>query len=284
MANPEFEELKKAGLSVHDVVNTLYAATKVLLDAAMPIRNVVLQLGDHKTEFENALAGTYFRMCLLMESLIRLNKKQDFQVSLHSARLMYELYLDIVDLIRDPTLLARFKAFTFVARFAAADKLVSELTSQGTTDPEINKLERDFVADAKNRARFDADKLAHWPVAGGGTPKAPLNWTGKNLPDRAATIGPAELLRYRRLYSFLCWYSHAGFVGIAYISAEGLEAAMGTAHGHAQNFFYEATTLIAKQFDIYKANPELRPPIDKYQETTGKLLEQHLRQLAAKRE
>jgi hypothetical protein len=62
-----------------------------------------------------------------MESLTRLNKRQDFQVALHCARCLYELKLDIVDLVNNPGLVAKFFAFTFVARFEAAKKLVAEL-------------------------------------------------------------------------------------------------------------------------------------------------------------
>jgi len=278
VANPSFEELKKAGLSVHEVVNATFAGTQQLLKVTEPIKNVTLQLGANRTELEDALAGTYYRMCLLMESLTRLNHKNDFQVALHCARLMYELYLDIVDLIRDASLLSKIKAFTFVARFAAAEKLVRELDRQGITDATTNPHERQFVANPANQKKFDAERLAHWK-SDKGKPRTPMNWMDQTLPERTATIGDDELLRYRRLYSMLCWYSHAGIVGIANISAEGLESAMGLAHGHSQDFFFAATTLIANKFDIYKANPALKPPIEEFKQTTAKMIVAYMQQL-----
>jgi len=77
------DELQTAGISVHEQVNAIFAGTQSLLQAAIPIRNVVLALDGHHTELENALAGTYYRMSFLMESLTRLNQAQDFQVALH---------------------------------------------------------------------------------------------------------------------------------------------------------------------------------------------------------
>lgn len=272
------DELKKAGISTHEQVNAIFAGTQDLCQAAIPIRNVIMALGDNRTDLEDALAGTYYRMCLLMESLVRLNRRQDFQVALHCARCMYELHLDAVDLTRNPALLSKFHAFTFVARFAAADKLVDQLNAQGITDPAINKHERQFIADPKRQARFNSERATHWPDKRG-KPTTPLNWTGQPLPVRAENIGPAELLRYRRLYSYLCWFSHAGVVGIANVSPEGLESGMGMAHAHAQEFFFETTNLVSTQFDIYKADPTLKTAVEQYKQTTAKVMVATLKRL-----
>ncbi len=278
MSKNLIKQREESDISVHEQVNAIFAGTQTLLTAAIPIRNVIMALGEHRTNLEDALAGTYYRMCLLMESLTRLNKRQDFQVALHCARCLYESYLDAVDLTRNPALVAKFHAFTFVARFAAAQKLVEELKDQGISDPAINAHERKFIADPARQVRFNSDRATHWPDKKG-NPTTPLNWTGQKLPARAGKIGPAELLRYRRLYSYLCWFSHAGVVGIANISAKGLESGMGLAHGHAQDFFFETTNLIAAQFEIYKANPSLKRPVEKYKESTAKLIVAYLERL-----
>jgi hypothetical protein len=99
----------------------------------------------------------------------------------------------------------------------------------------------------------------------------------RSLPDRAKVIGNDEIIRYRELYSLFCWYSHAGVVGLADLSHDALESSMGLAHGHSQNFFLETTTLIAKQFDIYKANPALKTEIDQYKAITAKVMLLQLR-------
>lgn len=267
--------LDESNLTPHQKVEAIFAGTEALLQAALPIRNVIMQLGSYRTDLEDALAGTYYRMCLIMESLTRLNKKQDFQISLHCARCLYELRLDALDLIRDPTLLGKFKAFTFVARFAAAEKLVNELVSQGIADPNIGKHERIFVGDPTRQAKFRSELAAQWP----NRTTAPLNWMDRSLPDRAKVIGNDEIIRYRELYSLFCWYSHAGIVGVANLSPDALESAMGMAHGHSQDFFLETTNLIAKQFDIYKANPALKTAIDQSKATTAKVMLLHLRKL-----
>ncbi len=275
MSTNILKTLDDSNLTTHQKVDAIFAGTEVLLQAALPVRNVIMQLGNHRTDLEDALAGTYYRMCLMMESLTRLNKKQDFQVSLHCARCLYELHLDAVDLIRDPTLLAKFKAFTFVARFTSAEKLVNELVSQGLTDPNIGKYERIFVGNPTNQAKFQSELAAHWPKR----TTAPLNWMDRSLPDRARAIGNDEIIRYRELYSFFCWYSHAGVVGVANLSPDALESAMGMAHSHSQDFFRETTALIARQFDIYKANPAIEANINQYEATSAKVLLQHVRKL-----
>jgi len=254
MSTDILKALDESDLTTHQKVEAIFAGTEALLQAALPVRNVIMQLGSHRTDLEDALAGTYYRMCLMMESLTRLNKKQDFQVSLHCARCLYELHLDAVNLVRDPMLLAKFQAFTFVARFAAAEKLVNELLSQGITDPNIGKHEHIFVRDPTRQAKFQSELAAHWP----NRTTAPLNWMDRSLPDRAKGIGNDEIIQHREVYSFFCWYSHAGVVGVANLSPDALESAMGMAHGYSQNFFLETTNLIAKQFDIYKADTHPR--------------------------
>ncbi len=275
MSTDILKALDESNLTTHQKVEAIFVGTAALLQAALPVHNVIMQLGSYRTDLEDALAGTYYRMCLMMESLTRLNKRQDFQVSLHCARCLYELNLDAVDLVRDPTLLAKYKAFTFVARFAAAAKLVNELVSQGITDPNIGKHERNFVGDATRQAKFQSELAAHWP----NRTAAPLNWMDQPLPNRTQVIGNNELIRYRQLYSFFCWYSHAGIVGVANLSQDALECAMGKAHVHSQEVFLETTNLVAQQFDIYKANPALKTPIDQYKATTAKVMLLHLRKL-----
>lgn len=101
----------------------------------------------------------------------------------------------------------------------------------------------------------------------------------RSLLHRAQVIGNDEIIRYRTLYSFFCWYSHAGAVGVANLSSDTLESTMGMAHGHSQDFFLETTGLIARQFDIYKANPAIEAEIDGYKATIAKVLLLHLRNL-----
>ena len=256
------DDLQQCGISIHEQVNAIFSGTQSLLEASIPIRNVISSLEKNHTDFDTAIAATYTRMSLTMESLTRLNHPGDFQVALHCARCLYESHIDAVQLLRTPELLPKFMAFTFVAKFAAAEKLIEELRNQGISDPSINSIERNFISDAGRRKKFDDERKNYWPKKNG-DPKTPMNWNG-NLPDRATAIGPNEELRYRRVYSQLCWYSHAGVVGVADMSADALEAAMGMAHGYAQTFFFDTTNLIAEHFGIYRANPQLKVPVDRY--------------------
>ncbi|QDU05708.1 hypothetical protein V6x_54490 [Gimesia chilikensis] len=86
MNNNILKMLDDSNLTTHQKVEAIFVGTEALLRAALPVRNIIMQLGSHRSDLEDALAGTYYRMCLMMESLTRLNKRQDFQVSLHCAR------------------------------------------------------------------------------------------------------------------------------------------------------------------------------------------------------
>jgi len=57
---------------------------------------------------------------------------------------------------------------------------------------------------------------------------------------------------------------------------------MGLAHGHAQDFFFAATNIMAKQFDIYRANDKLRPPIEDFKQTTAKMIFAYMQRLQPK--
>jgi hypothetical protein len=270
-ADPAIKSQDGGELTVRQKAQAIYAGTEALHKACEPISNVISAIAMNRTPLEDATAGTYYRMCLLMESLTRLNSTKDFQVSLHCARCMYELYLDIADLLRDPSSLAKFQAFTFVTRFAAAEKLVKELENQGITDPSVHKPERDYIANTNHKRKYDDDRKTYWPDTRG-NPSTPLQWSGMSLPGRARMVGDKELLRYRQLYSILCWYSHAGLAGISNISEDGLVAAMGMAHANAQNFFHEATRLVANKFEIYKAVPSLKTAVDQYTHATAHVM------------
>lgn len=276
------DKLKNIDVPMHERVNAIFGATQALLQAAIPIRNVIATLQGSRTDFEDALAGTYYRMCFCVESLTRLNNKRDFQVALGVTRTIYELYIDMVELSTVPIQAAKFLDYTFVAKFSAAKKLVDELSHQGITDPTIGKHERAFIGDPKNQTKYQAELLKHWPSKQGQAAKAPLSWTNTNLPTRVKAIGNAELLRYRKIYSMLCWYSHSGLVGVANLSAEGLESAMGFGHAYSQDVFYEATNLIAGVFKIYIANPNLKTAVDAYKAATAKILATYLSKAAAR--
>jgi hypothetical protein len=194
------EPIRQLDVPVHEQVNALFAGTQALFGAATPIRKVVVSLGKHRTDWEDALAGTYFRMHLCVESLTRLNNKRDFQIALQVLRTVYELFIDLVELKRNPTLVPQFFAYTFVARFNAAKRLVNEINSQGLTDPELAKDECTFVGDPKNVAKYYAERTKYWGQTKSGQPQTPKTWRNMELPDRAKSIGNHEILRYRKIW------------------------------------------------------------------------------------
>lgn len=256
------DTIKATPIPLHQHVDAIFSGSQALTKASIPIRDFILKKGE-KNDYEQAIAGSYYRMSLWMESLYHLNHKSHFQAALHAARCLYEIWIDLVELKNDHALTEKFFDFVFVQRYAAAEHRVRTLDKFKVTDAKVDAIERPFVANHK--AKYDTLREKHW-----GRDKknnkiiTPTHWSGLGLASRAENLGQDEEIRYRELYSKLCWYTHAGVTGVADISADGLEASFAHGHGLCQTFFRDATNLMAAEFDVYKDRPELKKPVDDF--------------------
>jgi hypothetical protein len=232
-----------------DRLGVICDATRALYDACAPVRNIAGSLAGTLNDIDRAMAGTYIRMSLWIESFLCLPDKRHFQALLHGARCLYELWVDLAELRNDPSLAGKYHAFAVVAKFAAAEKEIRCRDKFGAKDTVSVAAQRRFLS--QNRARYNSLLKQHWPSAKNGS--APLNWNG-DLRARTASLGRDEELEYRSLYSLLCWYSHAGLTGISDMPIEGFDDAVGFAHAHAQKFYRLATDIVAIHFRIYEAS------------------------------
>jgi hypothetical protein len=263
------DAVKSTPIPLHQQVDAVFSGSQALTRASIPIRNVI-QAAGQKNDYEQAIAGSYYRMSLWMESLYHLNHKFHFQAALHAARCLYEIWIDLVELKNDHSLAEKFFDFVFVQRYGAAYLRVTTLDKHRVTDAKVDAIERPYVV--KHQAKYDTVREKHWGRDGNGKIITPKHWSGSDLAARAQRLGKDEEIRYRELYSRLCWYTHGGVTGVANISADGLEASFAYGHGLCQTFFRDATNLVATEFGVYAANLELKKPIeDFYSASAAKL-------------
>jgi hypothetical protein len=103
-------------------------------------------------------------------------------------------------------------------------------------------------------------------------PNPPEHWTGKNVPERARSLGLKYEELYAEVYSLLSRYIHSGSTAYAGLSEETIEEAFGLAHIIARQVFVEATLICAEELNISKAVDEFRSMVDSVRLTPGKVL------------
>src|SRR5947207_3248156 len=117
-------------MPLHGKVEAIYKSTTALRDAGRSIVNVLFTL-PNKTDSEEAIAALYIRLFGCVDSLTRLNQYIDVQVACSVTRSMYELLIDLLDLMKEPQLVQRFIDFSFVEKFRAARVLVEAMDKAG---------------------------------------------------------------------------------------------------------------------------------------------------------
>ena len=243
-------------IPLNDGVAIVRDSTHALFEACLPIRNVLCTLVNTLKDADEAIAGTYLRMSLWMESMLTLHDKRHFQAALHGARCLYELWVDLEELKRNPSLAEKLVAYILVAKYDAAVKEIDCRDKFGAKDTPSNSEQRAYIA--RNKATYDASLKKHW---NGKPPRQ--GWNG-NLATRTASMGPDAEMEYRSLYSILCWHSHAGLVGIKDVPPEGFEEAIAFAHVNAQKFYGLATNIVGDHFGIYNADPKIKHQVESY--------------------
>ena len=245
------EELEKASvsdLSLKARLDAFFDGTKHMCDFAnevmVPQLNALLQISDR----ESAIRTTYFRMVLILRSIIALNHTQHFQTVASATRSLFELYLDIGSLASGDTDEAaqKYYEFTEIERYRRAKQLV-EFTSRNPNALSDVSNQRAFYEDAERRKRIEArvrkGKNGEWIY--------PKHWTGKNVRDRARELDLEAW--YIEIYPLLSWYVHGGATGIAGMSRDALESCFGTCHRLTQKIFLDATSICAKETRISDA-------------------------------
>lgn len=238
-----------------------YLGSCALQKAGSATRAAIASCGGKGDQHADVCVATYLRSCYWMDSIVRLKEPADAQAVFHGVRCIYQLWFDLVDLTADPTLVPRLLAFHFVSRFAAAEKLVNALDAHSMPGVPGDNVERQFILDADNRKQFDSLRATYWGTNSKGKPVTPTHWHSLSLADRAKAHGKDEEVRYRRLYSKLCWYSHAGLVNLA---PSALVTSFCMGHVFAQSIFLAATHVVAEHLNVFAADPKAKESLDEF--------------------
>jgi len=222
-------------------------------------KNVCPKVQDafQKTDHEKALAATYYRMCLFLRALAKLDETCHFQVAAMAARSIFELLLDLKALASDPTLTQKFFDFTWVSRYHKAKQLADFLQK----NPNVDRTRHQHALALVNKPGVNDHReqlcKSHGWVDRKGKLSWPKHWSGKDTPIRAKEAGIEYEEIYRSQFFIQSYYVHAGGAGIDSMSREALESAFAIAHALIQRLFAEATRIIAKAFHLFEGDESL---------------------------
>jgi hypothetical protein len=247
-------------LTLEQRAAAFYQGTSALSSFATQKVIPLLQAKTTRPDIDLAVITTYYRMHLWSLDVSKLNYPVHFQTVLNAVRGLFELLVDLKLLIADPTRAEKFHDFSFVTRFAAAEKYVNCLDADpGYTQPAKPELRRVFVSDAANRKKYDDLRRKHWGTDKKGKVITPEHWSGLGgMADRCANLSPSETRRYRDIYSQCSWFVHSGSAGVAGVSPDGILAAFGWGHGQIQNLFGEGTEIVCEHQQLFAADSGLR--------------------------
>jgi hypothetical protein len=257
---------------VETKAKAFFHGTQVLRDFANTHVIPVLTQIISPTELDLALTGTYYRMHCWVLDVGKLDWPVHFQSVLGALRGTFESLVDLKLIVADPTLVAKFHAFPFVARFTAAKKYIEHLDADPSyvrpAKPEQRRL---FITDPSHQKRYDDDRLKYWGADKNGKPITPEHWSGIDLASRTTRVGEAK--RYRDIYSMCSWFVHSGSAGIAGISPDGVLTAFGYGHGRLQAVFSEGTEILCKTMHLFKATPGLEQAFEFARHASGAFLD-----------
>jgi hypothetical protein len=207
---------------------------------------------------EQALWATYCRMSLFLRSLAKLDDSCHFQMAAIAARSVFELLLDLKSLAADSSLAQKFFDFTWVSRYHKAKQLANFLSANPAVDATPHLLALALVQKPGVQQNREQLCVQHGWVDAKGKPKWPEHWSGTTIAQRAKAAGIEYEEIYRSEFFIQSYYVHAGGAGIDSMSREALMCAFGIAHALIQRLFAEATGIIADQFHLFAADPQLR--------------------------
>jgi hypothetical protein len=259
--------------SLEKKAEALFRGTVALRDLADCEVVPILARMVRKTDHDQAVVGTYYRMHLWVLSLAKLDQPVHFQTVLNATRGLYELLVDLKLLVNDASLAEKYHDFSFVTRFSAAKKFIDHLDADPTySSPAKPEIRRTFMSDPANQKKFDDLRKKHWGTDKKGKLITPDHWSGLDLAARSAKIGPIETRRYRDIYSQCSWFVHSGSAGIAGVSPEGLLVAFAWGHGQIQDMFAEGTEILCTTQHLFTAKPNLRQQFELAKVASGMFL------------
>jgi len=275
------DELEKADFSCLPVktrVEAFYKATDQMVrfskEVIYPVIRGQLGLNDR----EKAIVGTYLRMHMWMLSLVAMNSCVHLQGVAAAVRSLIELYFDIAILASDKTgiLVEKFHEFVEVERFRYGRNLINFNDSHPEITKDDDLIIREYVVQPERQKRVKKTILKLWGTTSKGKIKSPNHWTGKDIIERARSLGPEYEHLYVQAYPRLSWYIHTGSPGYGGIDAVGLESSIAIAHNLAQKMFLKSLIICAKEMKIDCAIEFLYEAINDLGNLPGKIIIEEL--------
>jgi Family of unknown function (DUF5677) len=140
------------------------------------------------TDVEQVINTLYYRLVLLARTMTLLDDPQHFQTVRTTERTAFEIFLDINQLVKDPSLIDKIIAFTKVTKFDSARKLIDAVGSHPEVDRRRIRHQQSLVDDKVRKKEFEDLIDKHWPPKKGGR-KPPDHWSGKKISQRAKEAG-----------------------------------------------------------------------------------------------
>lgn len=226
-------------LSLETQTNIWFGGTKYITEFSRAVMVPILNGQVGLSEKESGIIELYFRMLLLMETIIHLNNVRHFQTVASTVRSLFELWIDIAILVQDSKGLLTEKFIQFVER--ERYRVAKNIVDYDDSNPGVLRdvlVEREYCADPERIKKYKGVKL-----------KAGEHWSGQNdLRKRAKQVGCEDL--YLQWYGKLSWQVHSGTVGITGLPQEYFWRLFGVAHALAQRIFIDATKACAKDMRI----------------------------------
>ncbi|MEO2033604.1 MAG: hypothetical protein ABGZ35_16110, partial [Planctomycetaceae bacterium] len=115
----------------------------------------VIQGQIGKSDYEQAVAVTFYRIALLLRGLRLLNDPAQFQIVNSVARTVFELVLDLNLLISDQATADKFHGFSRVAKFRKAAQLKTFLDANPSVDKAPHQDAINFASDTQRQQEVE---------------------------------------------------------------------------------------------------------------------------------
>jgi hypothetical protein len=266
------EELLNApisDLSLKQLNDAFYEGTKAIYHFAKEVMIGQLTGLLQANQQESAVRETYYRMYLLLGSVVALNSLQHLQSVASATRALFELWLDIKQLAADATgsIVEKFHAFPEIERYRVAEQLIkfAQKNPRVLKGTDISRQQA-FYDDPERKKTIASLKIDR-----NGKPVFPKHWSGKNnLRQRAKDLGLEAW--YVEAYPLLSWYVHSGSAGTAGMCKDGFESCFGFCHILVQRIFLDATLTCAKVTRISDAINSFDKWMQRLKLKTGELI------------
>jgi hypothetical protein len=205
---------------------------------------------------EGALILNYNRIYLFANTLRFLNDEFHYQTAASAARSVFELYLDLNDLVTSNDNFSKFYDWPILELYRCAKKTLE--FNKKYPDEKIQP-EKDYEKIVADNEKMISELInSNW----NGNEKI-KHWLGKSIEQRASSQGVETEKMYVQLYKILSWQVHAGNA-TASSTKDGLQIEMSfLSQQHVQMILIASTITINGFLNLEKTKPDLLKDLDK---------------------